>query len=281
MNIENKIINEFQVIKTLPHVAIKVTQLINSENCSTQEFEEIIKLDPILSARLIQLVNSPYFGFTSTINSISKSIVYLGMKQLRNLFAIEALRNIHKNKTSEILDRNKLWMHSSIVAILSELIAKRIFGMLPEDAFLAGIIHDIGFILQDQVVEAKFNKACNKFCEEKINIIECENEFIETNHCQLGSHLMSTWSMSKDICNAIKNHHDSENRLDFSSITPVLMISDYIACKVKYMPFLKSHANFNPYIIEHIQENIVDYKIIIKDLPNELKKAKELYDPSS
>lgn len=281
MNINEKIIKEFQDIKTLPHVAIKVTQLINSENCSAQEFEEIIKLDPILSARLIRLVNSPYFGLNSKVNSISKAIIYMGMKQLRNLVAIEALRNMNNSKTSEILNRYKLWMHSAIVAILCELIAKRIFGMFPEDPFLAGIIHDIGFILEDQIVEDKFNQACKKFSEKKIGIIDCENEFIETDHSIVGSQLMFAWLMPKEICNAIKSHHDSIKKIDFPSITGVLMISDYIACKVNYSPFLISHANFNPYIIEHIKENIADYKIIMKDLPNELIKAKELYDPSN
>ena len=76
------ILKKFTELKTLPHVAIKVTQLVNDDRSTMQDFEEIIKLDPVLVTRLLRLVNSPYFGLSQKVESISKAVVFAGMARL-------------------------------------------------------------------------------------------------------------------------------------------------------------------------------------------------------
>ena len=95
------IIRKFTELKTLPHVAIKVTQLVNDDRSTMQDFEEIIKLDPVLVTRLLRLVNSPYFGLSQKVESISKAVVFAGMRQLRNLVAVEALRGMFKGDDAD------------------------------------------------------------------------------------------------------------------------------------------------------------------------------------
>ena len=75
-----QILKKFTDSKTLPHVAIKVTQLVNDPNSTMADFEDVIKLDPILVTRLLRLVNSPFYGLTNKVESIAKAVVYVGMK---------------------------------------------------------------------------------------------------------------------------------------------------------------------------------------------------------
>ncbi|MCK5340163.1 MAG: HDOD domain-containing protein, partial [Desulfobulbaceae bacterium] len=148
-----KLLNKFSDQKTLPHVAIKVNQLIKNVNSTMKDFEEIIQLDPILVTRLLRLVNSPFYGLSERVESISKAVVYVGMQNLRNLVAVEALKDLFIDKTdaAEGFSRKNLWLHSATVAILAQMIALRIFGIKSDEYFLAGIVHDIGIIVEDQV----------------------------------------------------------------------------------------------------------------------------------
>ena len=148
-----ELVNKFNDMKTLPHVAIRLTKMISSESTTMQDFEEVIKLDPILVVRLLKLVNSPFFGLANKVDSIAKAVVFIGMKNLRNLVAVEAIRDLYNNKSGEQgFSRQILWMHSATVAILAQMIGQRIFALDDEDIFLAGIIHDIGLIVEDQLV---------------------------------------------------------------------------------------------------------------------------------
>jgi len=191
----DEIVKKFSDLKTMPHVAIRVTQLIGSEEATMQEFEEVIKLDPILVTRLLRLVNSPYFGLSNQVDSIAKAVVFVGMKHLRNLVAVEALRDMFKDREDSGFSRRSLWLHCATVAILCEMIAKRIFGLPGEDFFLAGIIHDIGLIAEDQVAGDFLRKACEAYRPAENPLVEYEREHIGTDHCRVGVSLIRGWGL--------------------------------------------------------------------------------------
>lgn len=273
------IVKKFSDLKTLPHVAIKVTQLVNEERSTMQEFEEIIKLDPVLVTRLLRLVNSPYFGLTQDVESISKAIVFTGMEQLRNMVAVEGLRNLYQGEGDEHFSREKLWLHSATVAILAEMIARRIFGQEGENVFLAGIIHDIGLVAEDQVAGDLLREACKLYKNGGKSLIECEDEVIGTNHGEVGALLANDWKLPEDILKSIKFHHDQERNIPVSSVSGILQLAEYMACKLGYTPIPGKAPQLSPAFTRHVKNMMANYKIIIKDLPEEMEKAKELYSP--
>ena len=85
------LLKKFGDMKTLPHVAIRLTKLLSNENTTMQEFERLIKMDPTLVLRLLRVVNSPYYGVREKIDSISRAVVFVGMKSLRNMIVTTAL----------------------------------------------------------------------------------------------------------------------------------------------------------------------------------------------
>ena len=94
------LLTKFTNMKTLPHLAIKLSKMISDDNCSIAEFEQVIKLDPTLVLRLLKLVNSPYYALRQKCNSISDAVIYVGMENLRNIVVTTALKDIYK--TGEI-----------------------------------------------------------------------------------------------------------------------------------------------------------------------------------
>lgn len=271
------IVRKFRDLKTLPHVAVKVTQLVNDDNSTMQDFEEIIKLDPVLVSRLLRLVNSPYFGLVQKVESISKAVVFTGMKQLRNLVAVESLRGMFKGE-GEDFSPQKLWLHSATVAILAEMIAKRIFGQEGEDVFLAGIIHDIGLIVEDQTVGEQLREACRNFREGKGSLTECEQAAIGTDHAEVGYLLAKDWNLPDEVLKSIKSHHLTGKRKSIDSIGSILQLAEFMAAKMKYWPIPGPIEQLPPDLARHVKNMMANYKIIVRDLPAEMAKAKELYE---
>ncbi|MDH3360624.1 MAG: HDOD domain-containing protein, partial [Desulfobulbaceae bacterium] len=213
------LVRKFSELKTIPHVALRLTKLVNDDMSTMHDFEEVIKLDPVLVTRLLRLVNSPYFGLINKVEAISKAIVYVGMKNLRNLIAVEALRNLfHGEEYENGFSRRNLWIHSATVAIVAEMISKRIFGQEGEDVFLAGIIHDVGLIVEDQLVGDLLQEACGNYDPAKNTFISCEQEVIGTDHCQVGKLLAKEWRLPDEVLKAIRLHHDKEKKYPLGSI---------------------------------------------------------------
>ena len=271
------ILRKFSELKTLPHVAIKVTQLVNDDRSTMQDFEEIIKLDPVLVTRLLRLVNSPYFGLSQKVESISKAVVFAGMKQLRNLVAVEALRGMFKGDEADF-SAQKLWLHSATVAILAGMIAKRIFGKDGEDVFLAGIIHDIGLIVENQIVGEQLREACKAFREGKGTLSECERNVIGADHAEVGYLLTKAWGLPQEVLSAIKSHHLARQVKSVSSTGSILQLAEFMSSKMQYWGIPGPIEALPPELTGHVKEKVADYKIIIRDLPGEMAKAKELYE---
>lgn len=271
-----EIVRKFTELKTLPHVAIKVNQLVGDERSTMHDFEEIIKLDPVLVTRLLRLVNSPFFGMAQKVESIAKAVVFAGMKQLRNLVAVEALRGMFTGDDEDFSAR-KLWLHSATVAILSGMIAKRIFGKDGDDVFLSGIIHDIGLIVENQVAAEQLRVACRAFREGKGPLPECERNAIGTDHAEVGHLLAREWGLPQEVLASIKSHHLVRPVKDIASTGSILQLAEFMAGKMKYWPITGPLEPLPPELTAHVKERVADYKIIIRDLPAEMAKAKELY----
>ncbi len=276
-----QVVEKFSNAKTLPHVAIRVSQMVDDEKSTMRDFEEIIQMDPVLVSRLLKLVNSPYFGLASKVESISKAVVYVGMKNLRNLVAVEALRDMFKDQGNGGLSRQLLWLHCATVAILADMIGKRIFGDAREDLFLAGIIHDIGLIAEDQVAGAELRQACRLYQTSKRPIIDCEREVMGTDHAEVGFKLAKEWKMPPDVLSAIRFHHqvDKEPPPAPSSVTGIVQLAEYIAGKMKYGTLPDRVEPLPNHLVSHVKSMMDNYKVIVRDLPAEMEKAKSLYAP--
>ena len=274
------LISKFAASRTLPIVAIKVTQLANSESTTIQDFEEVIKLDPALVMRLLRLVNSPFFGLTSKVESLSKAVVFVGLKQLRNLVAVEAARDIFSDsdKNSDFSRRN-LWINSATVAVLAQLISKRIFGQEGDDVFLAAILHDIGIIVEDQMVPEEFYKACHAYVSGDQDLLYSgEDKIIGTNHTKIGAVMAQDWKLTDQVVEAIRYHHDHTKSYPVPSAISILQLAEFMVCKLKYGVVFDKIDPLPKYLESHLKENMREYRVLLKSLPEQMKKAEELFE---
>ncbi len=270
-------IRKFKDTKTLPHVVTKLSKLIADSDSTMKDFEEVIKMDPILVVRLLQLVNSPFYGLSQQVDSIGRAVAFIGMKNLHNLAVTDALKNIFQKQNGDgPYSRKKLWLHCAAVSICSKMLAERIFGINGDDAYLCGILHDFGIIVEEQVSRDEFYKACNE-CGPNDSLPDLEEKYLGTTHCQIGYLMTLDWDMPVALQEAIRDHHNYTDDIEPSSLTGIIQIAEYITGQMEYTTLPGVIPKLAPSLAAHIEENIDEYKVLIDDLPEEMEKAQDIY----
>lgn len=271
-------IQKFKDVKTLPYVVTELSRMIADDNSTMKDFEDVIKMDPTLVARLLRLVNSAFYSLTQPITSISRAVAFLGMRNLRSMAVTDALRNIFRERNSKgIFSRKRLWLHCAVVATCSKLIAERIFGINGDDPYLCGILHDFGKIVEDQIAADLFLAACEA-CGPTDSLIDHERHFLETDHCEIGFLLSRDWGMSIAIQEAIRDHHILAEEAEPGALTSILQIAQYITGQMGYSSLPNVTSPLSPPLVLHLQENMDEYKVLIDDLPEEIAKAQDIYE---
>jgi len=274
----NTLIKKFKTIKTLPHVVTKLSTLINDENSTMRDFEDVIKMDPTLVVRLLRLVNSPYYGLVQKVDSIGRAVAFIGMRNLYNLAVTDALKNLFTSSdvVSSAYSRTQLWMHCATVSICSKVLAERIFGVNGDNPYLCGILHDFGMIVEEQVATKDFFAVCEAFDgKEPIDILE--EKHLGTNHSEIGYLLTQEWEMPVAVQEAIRDHHSLMDDVEPESLAGILQIAEYLTTQLGYAAMTGGTAILSPPLADHIEENMDEYKVLIEDLPEEMEKAQDLY----
>ena len=273
------LLEKFHATKTLSPVAVRLTQLISNEKSTIQEFEKVIKIDPTLVVRLLKLVNSPFFALRQEVDSISRAVVVVGTKNLRNMVVTAALKNVFAQTSPEnVFSRARLWLHCAAVSICSQMISERIFGQKGEDAFLCSILHDIGMIVQDQVTRDRFVHTCSTYDPDAGPFTEHERAMMGTDHCEIGGLLVQDWNLPIDVVDGVRYHHDVKKDAVPSSVLGIIQIAHYLVSRLDYTAIPGMKAVLPGGLIAYFRKNIKEFKALIRDLPDELENARDLYE---
>lgn len=261
----------------LPRVVTTLTQLINDDKSTIRDFEEVIKVDPVLVSRLLRLVNSVYFAPVQPVDSVGRAVALLGIKNLHNLVITDSLKAFFNGpETDGVFSKRQLWVHSAAVSICSKMIAERIFAINGDDAFLCGILHDFGLLIEDQVEQQKFREICSS-CTTTESLIEMEQKTFGTDHSEISSAMTLDWNISCTIQETLRDHHLIADHIYPSSLTGIIQIAEYIAGKLEYPPLPGILPKISPHLVEHIHDNVEEYTVLIDDLPEEIAKAQSIY----
>jgi putative nucleotidyltransferase with HDIG domain len=192
---------------------------------------------------------------------------------------MEALKDIFRvRQNEEIFSRSRLWLHCAAVSICSQMITERIFGQKGEDAFLCGILHDIGMIVENQAAKDQFAQACEAFKPENDLFTAYEQRIIGTDHCEIGYLLASEWNLPAEVNEGIRNHHRNLRNVLASEITGTVQIAEYMVCKLNFTALPGMNGKLSAPLAAHIRNYMSEYEALARDLPNEISKAKDLYD---
>ncbi len=196
-------------LRPFPAAASRLMAACNDESATVRELTEIIKYDAGLSVRLLQIANSPMYGFSGEIRSIDHATVVLGMRALRDLAVSTAVGDVFDSgsgATAQI--RKKLWEHSLACGCIARLLADNVEDVVPDEAFLGGVIHDVGKLF---LLDHDADGYSTMLAETSLHGLPAtELETYGMPHTLVGQRCGQEWGLPDEVIDVISFHHQPE-----------------------------------------------------------------------
>ena len=217
-----RIIKDTKSLPTLPGVISKLTSLADNNKAPANEMARVVSSDQVLSAKVLRLVNSPFYGFSGRVSTISNALILLGVNVVRSLALSSSI--------FEMMEKNTvgLWEHSFGCGIAANIIAKKLQLPEPEEISTAALLHDIGKVIIKLKLEEDYEHLLTLINEKDISMLEAESELLATDHAEIGQLLARSWYLPEKLIEPIAFHHDVEKSGAHLVKTSVVHIADVL-----------------------------------------------------
>jgi HD-like signal output (HDOD) protein len=266
-------------ISTLPDVALRVAEVAQDPESGAGDLKDIVEGDPALSARVVRMVNSAAYGLRTTVANLQQAISYLGLSQVRNLAMTLSVSDVFR-RDGRIgrYSRRGLWRHLVSVGICARLIARRRGLAGFEDAFLAGLLHDIGIILIDQVAHDEFAAMLVSFDPQQ-TLMENERMALGFDHCELGERVAEAWRFPETVRAAVRHHHGSTHYRGAGAEIVWCVEAANVVCTLKGVTSIGSKLVRPGLEAFHALEFRKDDAVVLaNDLEREIKDNEKLFE---
>jgi putative nucleotidyltransferase with HDIG domain len=232
-----KIIEKIDDLPTLPRTVLKITELVNDPKSSAKDLARVITDDQVLTARLLKLVNSSFYGFPERISTVTGAIVLLGFDAIRNLLLTTSVFDLfanHNRKKKQ--DQEKFWDHSLGCAVGAKVIGNYLRHDKIEELFVSGLLHDIGKIVEMMYLSDEYTKVVTVIDSENILMTAAENKVLGYNHAEVGKLLAEKWNLPAKLVQVIAYHHQPANASSFAMEAAIVHLAD-IFCRALNMGY--------------------------------------------
>ena len=193
-----------------PKSVQRVVQLTSASDTSAKEIVQVIESDPVMTIKILKVINSPFYGMPQKISSIQRAVVHLGLNTIKNLALSVAAMGVLNPRNKADFNINDFLLHSLTTASICKMLAEKLEVSQVEcsDFFVAGLLHDFGKIVFAEFYPDNFKQALEKSTQQNIALNITELEFIGLSHAQAGKLLAKRWELDETLFNAIDHHHD-------------------------------------------------------------------------
>lgn len=191
-------------LPAMPVVAAKVMQLVEDERATADELAKIVASDPAVAARVMKISNSPLYGCQRQTQTLPGAIMLMGFNTLKSIVVVAYLKDVFKPVG---LMEKMLWEHAFGAGLAARVIAVDIRQVNPEEAFLAGLMHDIGKLIMYNQDKAKFQKVVERYYNEEVWFEEAEKEVYPFTHADVGGCVLKKWNFPDVLVEAVTQHH--------------------------------------------------------------------------
>jgi len=226
----DEIVCDVSELTSLPEVSIKVSELVDDPDSGVYEIGQVISQDPALSAQLLRIANSPFYGFSSSVDSISRAVTVLGTQQIRDLVFSTTATKAFDGIPNEIISVDDFWHHSLYCGLLARELATHTRKAQGEMLFTAGLLHDIGHLVMFNRIPELANKAIMHTIEPNVDmeLYLSEREIIGFDHAAVGGLLAHQWQLPKNLIECVMYHHEPELAEDYPDEVLLIHIANKI-----------------------------------------------------
>jgi len=204
-----EIVTGLQYLPTLPTVVSNVVAMCDDPMTSAGDMERAFSMDQALTAKVLRLVNSSYFSLPRKVSSVTRAVAFLGFNAVKAIALTTSVLEIFSGRGNDSgLDHRAFWRHALGTAAGAKILAKKIRLFQMDDAFVAGLLHDIGKMVLDQFAHDRFVEVLRCAREEQIWILRAEQKTLGFDHTEAGEMVADQWHLSELLSTAIRYHHN-------------------------------------------------------------------------
>lgn len=227
-----KILKSVDAFEGMPGNAARVLAMLDDPEFEVSQIEEALRLDPELTANVLRLTNSAYFGFSERIGSLKQAIVVLGSKKLIQLVIATCMSGLmSKSVDGYALEKGGLWRHSIAVSVVAEKLVETLGIPAEPEIFTAALLHDIGKLL--------LGKHLLDYVESIDTLVTPENPFqiverevLGTDHAEIGARILQNWSFPANVVAAVRWHHEPDKAPEPNAMTDIVHAANILCMMI-------------------------------------------------
>lgn len=272
-------------LPTLPASIERLLEMVGRPETSARSLASVISMDQVLTARLLRLANSSYYGFSQKVSTVSLALVMLGFDAAKDIaLTTTVMRSFGANKNDPRFDLSRFWSHAVSVASASRYLSRVLRIGSPGEAFTAGILHDIGQVVLHAYHPEAFGRVLQKVLEEGAPLLETELDILGATHPQVGGWLCRRWNLPEAICASVEHHHAPQENTSGGGLPGVVAMADHFDGIAPEGGWLggngldKLAGILAALTRDGVLVEVDDMESLAKDVRLEIEKSKELQD---
>lgn len=233
-----KVLKNIKNLPSIPKVIFEVTKLLNDPSTATPKLAEMISKDQSLTTKLLTIANSPLYGIKRKVSTIEFAILVLGFQEIKNIITALAFADSFKFTGSPKFNSYDFWIHSMVVGTAAKGISQDLGFNFGGDAFVGGILHDLGILVIYQYLYNEFLNIIDNAKEKNISINDSEIDVLGLTHQEIGQFLGEKWNLPNNLCDSMSFHHTPFNAAeDNKQFVAIIHLCDYMTNKLQIAQF--------------------------------------------
>jgi putative nucleotidyltransferase with HDIG domain len=234
MTEKSAILGQLKNVPSLPSVVVKLQKYLNDPDVSFDQLARVIEYDPGLTANVLQLANSAYFGWTGTIKSVKQAITRLGTNRVfQMVLCMSVAPLVRKPIKGYDMDSEALWHHSIATAMAAEKLVEMLGISGLEEAFTAGMLHDMGKVVMGTFVDIDDEPIKEIVKSDGLAFNEAERMVLGIDHAEVAGELLQSWNLPDEVVAAARWHHEPDKaEPEFQQIVDIIHVADVLCLNV-------------------------------------------------
>lgn len=225
-------IERITTLPTLPQIVTKIATMVESPQTSVADVGRVIAKDQVLSARVLKLVNSAFYGFPGRVSSVTHAMVLLGFNVVKGLVMSASVFDLFEQEGADGLDRRRLWDHSIGTARIAGVLAQKVKLHEPEEAVVAGLLHDLGKIVLCAHLPEQFASIVELARRKNLLMSEAELEVLGVTHADVGRWLLERWKLPGKLVEPVALHHAPHLAREAPLTTAIVHLANILCAAV-------------------------------------------------
>lgn len=248
-------VKDVEKIAPCPEVALDVLSMAHAPDCSIPKLSEKIEQDPGLTANMLQMANSAYFGHMKKITSVKDIIVRMGVDAVKIISITSASVGLLRSpQAAYALGRGELWSHSFAVAILANIIARYAKARDTSAIYTAGLLHDVGKVILDRPLQLEsYNRHEH---DEQVDLLTVERSLLHTDHAEVGMALLEKWGLPEAVSVPVGLHHDMTRAQSKRLGSKIIYLADQLVHLTEYDAGSAGDFFFDVLAYERLKEEL-------------------------